>query len=460
MYDILLSFYYKQSEKKVTIQKYSISDTVDLSVIRTQKFKTNVLTVKLIVPLQESTASFYSLLCRVIKQGTASYPSLAALSKESQNLYALIHQVRTFKSGCYQIIEFSVDYLDAAFIPDNCDVAAGALHILEELLYHPLLCNGAFCPEYVEREKQSLCDSIQAKMNNKSVFAMHRLIETMCRDEAYGVHAEGDIPLIQTITPQSLYDAYCKLLCTAKIEVFYVGNGDMECLTEALRKIFASHPASNTLPPRADIQTKQPGCRFTEVVETFPVQQSKLCMGFRLNCSLSDPNWSAALVFCEIFGASPQSKLFMQIREKLSLCYYCNAGTIATNGIMIVQSAIDQENRPVVQSEILNMLGEMQSGKFSSEDLDAAKRSLINTILENQDSAAAMENWYFIHNLYGIHIDIEEQIRRIQNVTRQDVITAAKAVASDTLYFLKGSLSEKENINEEGEEAECNEYAE
>ena len=438
----------------MAIETFPITPSINLNAIQTQKFKTNILAVKLIVALDKENASFYSLLCRVIKQGTENYPSITELSRKSQELYSLIHQVRTFKAGSDQIIEFSVDYLKAAFIPDQCDICANAVQILNELLFHPLLCDDEFSPAYVEREKQGLCDAIRSRINNKGAYALHRLIQQMCKEEAYGISAEGEIDIIEQITPKTLYRAYRELLNTAKIELYFVGDENIPRLIELLKPIFSKQNFITELPKQAAIKRKEIEMSFEEIREAFPVKQSKLCMGFRLNRYISDADWTASLVFCELFGASPQSKLFMHVREKLSLCYYCSAGVIASNGIMIVQSGIDRKNCELVKKAVCDMLHEIQNGNFTAAELADAKRSLINNLLETQDSAVAMENWYFIHGLYQLNIDIPEQVQMIQDISREQVIRAAQEISADTLYFLEGTLDQSSLCDDEEEHAD------
>lgn len=423
----------------MVLSHYPINTNIKLSAIHTNKFKTGVLAVKFIVPLKEETASLYSLLCRVILQGTESFPTAAKLGRKCQELYSLVHQVRTFKSGEYQIVEFSVDYLNADYIPDGLDISREAVGILSELIFRPLLANGAFLCEYVEREKQNLCDAIRARINNRASYAMHRLVGTMCQDEPYGVSVEGDIERICKITPSELFMAYQSLIDSAKAEVYYVGAGDAERIATLLAPHFANC-RSLPLAARAPIVRKAPCADFSEHTQDMPIKQSKLCMGFRLNRYIASDDWSAVLVFCELFGASPQSKLFMHVREKLSLCYYCSALTVATNGIMIVQSGIDAANFQKVKTEVMNMLKEMQNGEFSDAEISDAKRSLINSLRENQDSAQGMENWYFVHGLFDTGRSIDTQIELIQKVGRDDICAVARDISADTLFLLCGTL--------------------
>ena len=64
-------------------------------------------------------------------------------------------------------------------------------------------------------------------------------------------------------------------------------------------------------------------------------------MGFRTGTATPDEGVPATRLMAALFGGTPNSKLFLNVREKLSLCYYCSASYNSMKGIMLVQSGVE-----------------------------------------------------------------------------------------------------------------------
>ncbi|MBO4264814.1 MAG: insulinase family protein [Clostridia bacterium] len=414
----------------------AVLQNLDLHAITTDKFKTNVVSVKFIKPINKKNASLLSLLSRVIKRGCEKYPTIAALSSESQRLYALVPQIRTFKSGSCLILEFSVDYLDSGFAPDDCDIEGGAFDILEQLIFHPLLSDGTFKEEYVVSEKAMQIDLIKSRKNNKSVYALKRMMQEMMQNDYRCVDALGDTEILKDITKENLTAAYFDLIKNSLASVYFVGRTDPQVIKDRIYKIFSGRV------PHSDIDTgtkafSGTGTGIKEITESAPVRQGKLCIGFTLGKTLTDGSFVPFDVMNELYGGGIQSKLFCNIREKMSLCYYCSSALFSATGIMAVSSGIECGKKDTVCKAIFAELEKIKNGEFSDEELYFAKLSLINTVKESFDSALALENTYFLCNLYSKSLDLDIRVKNIQNVTRNDVIYAAKCTKPDTVFFLK-----------------------
>jgi predicted Zn-dependent peptidase len=424
----------------VAVIKRDITDGIRLNIIETDKFKTNYISVNLLTPLDKKTAASIALLPAVLKRGTVNYPNLAALNRRYDMLYSTYIGTRCQKRGETHIFGFNANMLDNRFALDGTDILDETLTLMGELMFSPALKDGCFNAEYVESEKNNLIDAIKAKINNKNSYAIWRCQEEMCRDEVFAVSEDGTVEDVEVITPQSLYNFYSEIINRSQIEIYFVGKYDYNKLEEKVKTVFKSVNHVPGFVPHTEVIRS--ASKVREVTEDQPVTQGKLSLGFRTGSVLSDGDYQKFIMFCEIYGGSPSSKLFMNVREKLSLCYYCHAIPDAQKGIMVVASGIEVDNKQTAQDEILLQLENMRSGDFTDDEFQAAKKSVINSYRGISDSAGGLVSWYIGRMLAGNDSSPEESIGLIQNVTPDEVSTAAKAVSLDTVYFMRGTLKE------------------
>lgn len=428
------------------LQKRPICEGVNLSIIETDKFKTNYIAINFITPLAENTASLSTLLPAVLKRGCVKYPDIASLQRRYDMLYSTNVWAGSSKLGEAQIVKIGANMLDNRYVTDGTDILGGTIELIGDILFNPLLENGAFRPDYVSQEKANQIDAVKSIINNKGAYANVRCIEEMCRGELYSV-ASASVEMTEAITPESLYSHYLTLIKTAPVEIYFVGNCDFDALERKLAEIFAPHSHTPAPIPKTNVIRRADSVR--EFIEEQPVAQGKLSIGFRTGKVLDDGDYHIFATFCELFGGSPAAKLFMNVREKLSLCYYCQAIPHAQKGIMVVASGIEVAKKELAQSEILAQLDDICQGKITDEEFSAAKKSLINGYKSIGDNADTIATWYMNRAYASLDTSPEETAEKVMAVTVDDVIECAKNITLDTVYFMKGTLLDK-NESEEG----------
>ncbi|MDD4772795.1 MAG: pitrilysin family protein [Eubacteriales bacterium] len=432
----------------MVVIKHKIADGISLNIIETDKFKTNYIAVNLLTALDKKTAAYKALLPAVLKRGTVNYPDMAALNRRYDMLYSTHINTRCFKRGETHIFGFSAHMLDNRFVLDGTDIVSETLSLIAEIMFSPALSDGCFSSVYVESEKKNLIDLIKSKINNKNSYAVLRCQEEMCRGEVFAVSEDGTVEDVEAITPQSLFDFYKEIINRAQIEIYFVGKYDNNLLVEKVRNAFSPIRHVSGFVPYTEVIRNADTVR--EVSEEQPVTQGKLSLGFRSGAVLSDGDYEKFIMFSEIFGGSPSSKLFMNVREKLSLCYYCHAIPDAHKGIMIVASGIEVDKKEIAQDEILLQLENIRRGDFTEDEYEAAKKSIINGYRSITDSASGLVSWFLGRKLADIEISPEKAINLIEKVTKNDIVEAAKKVTLDTVYFMRGTLKESgENKNDD-----------
>ena len=430
----------------MSVIKKKIADGIYLNFIAIDKLKTNYLDVNFITKLNKETASLNALIPRVLKRGTVKYPTMAEINEELENLYAAGIYGSVYKNGENQIVRFTAHMLDNSYTIDDTDILASSLDMLDQIIFQPKLENGVFVESYVDGEKSNLIDNINAVINDKTRYAVLRCQQEMCKDEAFGIAPSGTVEDVQKITPQSLYAQYKKLLSESRIEIYYAGQGDIDWLCDKFTALFKNINHTDVQLETVVIEKVD---AVKEITEDQPVTQGKLSIGFRTGSLLTDENYYKFILFNEIFGGSPTCKLFVNVREKLSLCYYCHSIGEPVKGIMVVTSGIEVANKDLAQSEILLQLDNMKDGVITDEEITSAKNSIVNEYRTITDMSNYLASWYFNSTIAGLTCTLEEAIDLINSLTKDDVVEIANRITLDTIYFLNGTLTGGDEENEE-----------
>lgn len=401
------------------------------------KFKTNMFVVNFTIPLNSKNAASFSLLSEIMKRGFVKYPTYLEFSKKLEELYSSSFGNFVYKKGeclCFGIYS---SFLDKQFVPDDIDLMSENVDILYNYVIHPLIVDGAFNPDYISQEKVNLINRIKEKINDKGSYSVNRCIALMCEDEEYAVASTGTVEDVENITNDDLVNAYHKLINEAIVDIYYLGS-DSHDNVEGVVSNFSS-----SLPERDD-----PNYPITEVIknknnlrsitESINATQGKLVLGIRTQTTLSDDDYPALIVFNEILGASPISKLFMNVREKLSLCYYCYSYLDAIKGLMFICSGIDVNDYQKALDAILNEITAICDGNISKEEFLASKTSLKNTYREINDSPFSLLNWYHTRHISNVEHTPQSFSDAIEAVLVDDVIKVAKNIHLELIYFLKG----------------------
>lgn len=410
-----------------------IMENVYLTYLPATKFKTGCLSAQLVTPLRRETAAWNALLPPVLSRGTVRYPDMESLSAAMDRLYGMNLSTTIRKRGERQCVGFVTTVIDDRYAPGGEPLLEPAAQLLGELFLDPVTRGGRFLPEYVESEKTNLIDSIRSIRNDKRDWADRRLLEEMCAAEPYGVSRWGDEPSAAKINNQKLYQYSQRLLAESRLELFYCGSAERRRVEDALLEAFAALPRgvpAELSAPERPAAPSEP--RF--VTETMDVTQGKLAMGFR--CATDDV--PAMILANLLFGGTSNSKLFMNVREKLSLCYYASSLYARSKGILTVSSGIETKDYDRALTEILHQLEAVQRGEWEDWELAAARSAMRASLQSLGDSQGAMENYYLGQAATGQDESPEELLVLLSEVTPERIRAAAQSVKLDTVYFLKG----------------------
>ena len=418
------------------IETMELMPGVTLRCCLDQRFKQGGLSLQLVRPMRREEAGLNALLPAVLLRGSEDHPDLRAITLKLDELYGASVSTLVRRIGDYQTTGLFCGFMDDRFALPGDRVMEPMLSFLGELLLRPCVRDGAFFREIVESEKKNLIATIEAERNDKRSYAMAQLFRAMCQDDSYGIPRLGEKEQVTAITAQALYDHYRKILKESPMELFYVGTASIQQVAALMKPILEQIDRSYVnLPGQTAFSGAGEGQNLTEQME---VAQAKLCMGFVTPVTNRCENFAAMQVLNTIFGAGMTSKLFMNVREKLSLCYSIGSAYYGAKGIVTVSAGIDGDQEEKTRNEILRQLDACRNGDITEGELTAAREAILSALRATHDSPGAIENYYATAALSGMGMTPEVYADAVRTVTREQVAAAAKTVKLHTNYLLKG----------------------
>ncbi len=418
------------------ITHYKLGDEINFSHISDSKFKTTNISFSMFYPIDENFVSANALLPNLLCHSCKKYPSLMLISQKLDELYGASISTSVSKIGDMQVITISSQSIATKFVPNGNDNILNLAKILCDIIFDANVEEKKFIDENLNQEKRQLKEEIISEMNDKRIFARQRCIEEMCKNEKFSINSIGTIEGADKLTGEAVFKAWRNLLETAKIKIIMAGFGPHEKVLEEFKNHFSKIN-------RHDIN--QYSCAVSEakkpvkkIVETKKIAQCKLVIGLRIKNKNEKVNSTAMQVMNALFGGTPQSKLFVNVREKLSLCYYCSSKYFKQNKIMIIESGVESKNSQKASDKILEQLEDIKIGNFSETELSQTKLYLIQQVEKTEDSLTAMQSWYLAQSIEKNIMTPSEYINAIKSISREDIIAASKQLDVDTIYTLTG----------------------
>ena len=425
-----------------TLMKYNrteLDKNIGFTSITDEKFKTSHISVRFITKLSAETASANVIATDTLTYSTSSLPALSLLNEKLSSLYGASLSSFSIKKGDIQILGISSSCIVNRYAIDGEDIEGEMLDILRESIFSPNAKNGKFDDESFRITKKELLDRIDSEINNKRGYALSRAGEIAFRGEPAQSTSYGTKESAEAVTAESAYSAYLNLLKTAPVEITYVAPTENPAVIEMFRKSFAE---TERIPEKVKFHTASP--LKPEVVtesDEFDVRQCKMVMTFKHDCD----NIYAMKMLNTIWGETPVSKLFANVREKMSLCYYCATRVNKYKKTVFVDIGVERNNIEKAKAEILHQLDEIRNGNITDEEMESARLSLDNALTAVGDTPSSYSGWYFDCLCDNEIITPEECFLKYKSVTKEDIINTAKSLTLDSIYI----MYDKEDANNE-----------
>jgi len=418
--------------------KEEIKQGITIHKINTNKFKTNLFAIFLTSKLNKEDVTKNALLTAVLRRGTSKMPTQEEISKNLENMYGASFDCGVEKTGDNHVLKFYLESINNEFLPSEENLSKECIDILIDIVFNPIIENGAFKQEYVDGEKENLKQIIEGKIDNKAKYALDRCIEEMYKDEPYGVYKYGYIDDLGKITASNLYEYYQEFIKRVKIDIFVSGNLNNNIINEIkenetimqLNERNAEYNVNKENGEKTRIQ--EPNV----VSESMQIAQGKLILGLDVLDNKKESKYSTSL-YNIILGGSANSKMFQNVREKASLAYTAGSTYLRQKDNIFIKCGIDIPNYEKTVELIKEQLTQMKNGEFTDEDIENAKTLVdasVGSISESQDSEIT---YYFSQELSDEFVSTEDYINKINNVSKEQIVEVANKIQINTIYFLK-----------------------
>jgi predicted Zn-dependent peptidase len=420
------------------LNRKEIAAGVFLSTLSDGRFKKNRITFGFLTQMTKESLATNSVVTKVLTNSCRILPDMRALNARLAELYGATMHTAMANKGDTQCFSIDITVIDDRYALEGEKLLEEAVKLLLDCIFDPITENDGFVPAITETEKQVVIDTTEAELNDKRMYTFRRAVEYLCAGEPFAERVL--VEEVKKVTPQSAFSAYKNLLETARIEIFCEGCNDFAAARESLTAAFANAKRgtmddchSKLSPPKAETATH---------TETLDVNQSKMVLGFKTQ----SPDEAAHSIMTKIYGGTATSKLFENVREKMSLCYYCFASLFDLKGVMLAECGVEQANIEKARNEIENQLDLIRKGEFNDTEIHHAKMAMENQLKSLGDKLSGLSSWY-LSRIYRCDVLTPEQmLERVNAVTRERIIEAAKSMKLDTVYVLSGNGETEEAV--------------
>ncbi len=425
------------------IQEREITGNITVSYIPMDKFKTTTIGLYIHRPLNKDDAAKNALIAQVLRQGSENYPSLDKLTKRLDSLYGAKLASGIGKKGEDHIILFEAECISDRYAKKGEKLLKELIEVILDVVFKPYITDGGFCESIFSQEQKNLIDSIRASINDKRVYAHERLCEITCEGTPYAVARLGDEESAKKLDRISLYTYYQDIIRSSKIDIYVAGSCDIDAVAGVIKNAVNSQ---NEKPCKiSKTAVLEPKKEVKKVTEHMDVTQGKIAVSFTTGIMPDDERYWALLVANSIYGAGAHSKLFNNVREKLSLAYYAGSQMHKFKGFIAVNAGVEFSNFDKAYDEILVQLDELKKGNVTDHEFNSAKMSLINNLKSYYDDQLYMQNFYLGEKVAGTNYDIDYYIDKISSVSLADAVSVADSIKLNSVYYLAGKTNYKKS---------------
>ena len=380
-------------ERNNDLERKQLAPGVYITTLDAAKFNRCRITLHLRFPARRESATDAAVLALVLERGYAACPDMTALSRRLAELYGADLGVDLASAGTDRVLSADICGIKDAYALAGENLTDAYADIVFGTIFDPYLVDGAFDPEAVRIETETQARRLEAEFNSKRLYCVRQARRKFYGDTPAGIELGGYPGELVHVTPQSLKAEYDRILSTASIDVMVQGVDEARVADLLLKKLEGLHRD----PQPFAAPTAMPATPLRHFKEEIPgLTQAKLCMLFTTGEEHPNPpSVSILRVAMSVLGGSATSRLFRNVREKQSLCYYCGSSALRATGVMMVDSGVEPGREAQAEAAILKELNDLCTGPITEQEMDDCRRSLLSSLDSLGDSLGGLESWYY-----------------------------------------------------------------
>lgn len=420
------------------ITNYKICEGIDFSHIKTQKFKNASIAIAFFVPLDKNSVSGFATLISILSDSCKKFQNFKSLNKYIEEIYGANLGYDISKIGNYQVLELYISALDDKFTAHKDKNTEKIADLLCELIFNPLIIENKFDKNFdkniISKRKKEIIELIENQISDKRTWSMIRCNQIMFENQKCGISKYGTKDNINNLDEKKLFEFYNKLIRNSRIKISFISNSECQDIINKFKNYFLkiNRKINFNFEKINNIKSQ----KIKEITEKMKVEQCKLVLGFKT--PFVKPDTHNISLASAILGGTPASKLFINVREKMHLCYHCSSIFDSSTGALYVSSGVEESNCEKAKNEILNQIELMQNGQINNNEISEAKNILVQNLKSVSDKINSLYEWYLSQYIFGLQESPEDYINKILKVSKQDIINCMSKVSLDTIYILKG----------------------
>ncbi len=414
------------------MHRKNILPGVNITKIKAEKFKRSRISIYFTFPSVKQTATANALLPAMLTRGFRECSNMKDLSIKLAKLYGASFIGDTAVKGANRVINFTILGIKDEFALNGENLTQEYTDILMKSIFDPVLIDGLFSQEIFDIEKDKLEESLKSEINSKRTYCIRQAYRKFYKQHPSGIEKDGYLDQLKVLTLQDLKDAYNNMLETAQVEVIVAG-ANSEIIEKTVFEEFSKVDRNPSKQAVTEIVPVQKAEYFEEEIDAV---QGKLCLIFTANKKMTSQEFVQFSVAVAMLGGLPTSRLFMNVREKLSLCYYCAANYSQDTYHLIIDSGIEHKNAEKTQKAILKEYDNLINGAIEDEEIDDTKRALICALDNVDDSISKLEQWHFSQISRDTNYTPKDIQDIIKQTTKQQIKDALKQYSLSVVYTL------------------------
>ncbi len=404
------------------MKRTNIENAVHLSEFDVDKFKRCKIALYFTWPSNKNTATAEALLPYLMERSYADCPDMSELSKRLAALYGASLSVDISNVGANRVLCVSVLGIKDEYSLNAENLSMEYAEMALNVAFRPYLVDGVFNEENVEIEKEQLYEQLQSEINDKRTYCIRQARRKFYKNAPQGIEKYGYIEEVKALSAKQVTNAWENIIKTAHIDVMVLG-ADVKIVKQQVINFLSKVKREPSQILAANAMQKVEAEEFKEIIDT---QQSKLCMMFTMQNPAKQRDFIVLWVATALLGGSATSRLFKNVREKMSLCYYCAAYSEARNGMLTIDSGIEHDNVQKAKEAILNEFDLLMTQDIKEDELNEIKNSICERLKSVQDSPNSIENWYFSEIIRAEEIrtphDVMNEIKTVSALEIKDIL--------------------------------------
>ncbi|MDD6403234.1 MAG: pitrilysin family protein [Mollicutes bacterium] len=406
----------------------------NLHFIKTDIFKTITMKVIFHTPIIKEDITKRNILSDILLQSTKEYKTRRDLTIKSEDLYAADIYTSNQRVGNYIMTSFILQTLNDKYTEENN--FEESIKFLHEIIFNPDVEEERFKEDKLELVKSNATLALNSIKEDATNYSLIRMSEAYDKTSPISYRMTGYLEDLDKITEENLYEYYERMLDNDYVDIFILGDINEKELLPIIKKYFKfkkvkKRKASYYLP------NKKPRKRRLFAKETTKNSQSKLAIACPIT-KMTDYEKNYSLLLANIIlGGTGDSKLFKEVREENSLCYTIRSNYNRLDNLMVINAGIDNVNFDKAVELITKNIQDMKKGKFTDSDINVAKEFYKTSAESLMESPSRIINEVLTEEILGVE-PLSERVRKIEKVTKKDIMRACKKINMDTVFLLEG----------------------